>query len=188
MSQILTADPDALAISFVPRVDDQVQATRAAIPARPARRWWFIALLLILTVNVVMQIRREGLAALFGFAGYTVLAMVVGSAAFLGAPLVLRRALLRHGRKHPEAYSAVTYTFGADGLRVESKISATELPWSSVTHARETAGLFLLHVAGGRVFFVPRRALRDRGEARLRTLLGARLGPRAELMQPTNGR
>jgi hypothetical protein len=115
-------------------------------------------------------------------------AMLVGMGLLLGVPVLRRRALVRHREQHPALYGPVEFTFGADGLRIASALATTDVPWSSLDRAYEANGLFLFRLAGSTAYFVPRRALRENDEPRLRALVAAHLGPRAELTNPTDGR
>jgi hypothetical protein len=186
MSQVATNDPAVVEVAFVPTVDDQVRAMDEVTRPPPRRQWWVAVLVALLVINSIMQVRREGLRVLFGFAGLSLLIAAVGGLVSFRLNVLMRWGLARHARRHPAAYSPVMYTFNADGLRIESKLGTTELPWSSFTGARETTDQFLLPCANGQQYFVPRRAVRESDELRLRTLLQAHLGARAELMTPTD--
>jgi hypothetical protein len=62
------------------------------------------------------------------------------------------------------------------------------MPWTSFVRARETPEQILLFFARKTAYFVPRRALREDEERRLKALIGARLGPLAELTNESNTR
>jgi hypothetical protein len=185
MDQAPVVDPGALEVGFIPTVDDQVHAIWEKVKVGRGKRLWVSFLMFVLVANVVSSVWREGVAALRGAAGYTLVLVIAVAAGFLRRRQVMRWGLARHARAYPDRYAPVVYTFGADALRLESKFGSTEVPWSSFTQVRETKELFLFGI-GSVDYYVPRRALRETDEARLRTLVAARLGARAELMTPTD--
>jgi len=189
MDETPVTAPDALRVAFVPTVDDQVHSTRATASGGFSRgqRVWLLLLMFLMAVNVFNAIRREGAAALRGFGGLSLVILIMVAVGLVGWRSLLRLALARHARSHRDLYQPVVMTFGRDGLRVESKIATTEVPWSSFTRVQETGELFLLHASDSRAYFVPRRALPERDEPRLRAILRGHLGERAELMQSTDG-
>lgn len=187
MGQVLMVDPGALEVGFIPTVDDQVHAIGEKVKVGRGKRLWVSFLMFGLVANVVSSVWREGAAALRGQAGFTLVLVIAATAGFLRWRQVMRWSLARYARAYPDRYAPVVYTFGADALRLESKFGSTEVPWGSFTQVRETKELFLFGI-GSVDYYVPRRALRETDEARLRELLTARLGPRAELMKPTDGR
>jgi len=188
MDETVVTEPDTLQVAFVPTVDDQVHAARATAAGGFSRgqRVWLLVLMFLLAVNVFNAIRREGAAALHGLAGGTLVLLIVVAAAWVGRRHLLRLVLARHARAHRDLYLPVVMTLHGDGLRVESKIGTTEIPWSSFTRARETREHFLLYAGDGKAYFMPRRSLRESDEPRLRAILRSRLGERAELMQSTD--
>jgi hypothetical protein len=146
-------------------------------------------MLSILAVQVVTRIVRVGWSVFMQGPG---VALLMGAGVLIGllrAPAMVRATLVRHLKANPQLDQPLTYEFSACGVRVESSISTTEVPWASFVRARETREHFLFYVASSTAYaVVPRRALREADERRLKAVVAARLGPLAELMKESDTR
>jgi hypothetical protein len=180
MTQQATADSQPFEVAFVPTIDDQVRVLRATIRRR--RRPWapvvFVAVVLVALVN---GFRRDGAAALSGDTGIALLVVAVGIAAWLGGPAFARWAFARRAQREPGLLAPVSYRFAPEGVRVRMGGGVTRLSWNDVAGVRETRELFYFEIGRDTSLYVPRRVLDGAGEARLRSLLKARLGARARV-------
>ena len=187
MTQKAMADPEVVEVSFTPTPADHVEALRANI-RRSGRRWWApVVLVAVLTLNIVTDMVKQGPAALLGQARLPLLVLVLGTAAYFGAPLLARQVIARRARREPGLLAPTTFRFAPDGVRVRTVDSATKLPWHAFEGVRETKHVFFFEVGTDASLFLPLRALSGPDQARLRTLLAARLGARARFHE-TNGR
>jgi hypothetical protein len=175
-------------VTFVPTIDDRLQAMPPVVRPRGAKVWWLGIMLSILAVNVAARVVREGWSGFMQGPGVGLLVAAGALIGLLRAPSVVRAVLVRHLRANPQLDQPLTYEFSARGVRVESPVSTTEVPWASFVRARETREYFLFHVASSTAYVVPRRAMREREERRLRELLADRLGLRAEFTNDQSGR
>ena len=186
MAQETRANPDVLEVAFAPTVDDHVEALRAAIQ-RGRRPWALVVMVLVLGVNVVTGFVKQGAAALYGSAAPALLVLALGTAAYRGGPVFARWAFARRARREPGLLAPMAFRFGSDGVRVQSAGGVTKLPWNAVVGVRETKRLFFFEIGSNSSLFVPRRVLSGPDASRLRRLLVARMGPRAQVHE-TDGR
>jgi len=175
-------------VSFVPTIDDLVHASRETVRGGRRRRWKEIALPLLLAAIIAVQVAQNGIAVLTGSAVFLVIALVLLAVVQLGLPLLVRWAVVRQRRQNPHFDGPVAYTFTAEGVHLQTPLGASDMPWTSFVRARETPEQILLFFGSKSAYFMPRRALRDDDERRLKALLAARLGPLAELTNETTGR
>ena len=176
-------------VSFVPTIDDLVHASQeTARGGRRRRRWMEIGLPVLLVAIIVGQVAQNGIAALYGRAVSLVAALLLVLAVTFGAPLLVRWAVVRQRRQNPHFDGPVAYTFTADGVRLETPLGVSDMPWASFVRARETPEQILLFFGKNSAYFMPRRALREDDERRLKALLAARLGPLAELTKESTSR
>lgn len=186
MTQQPVTDSQPFEVAFVPTIDDQVRVLRATIRRR-RRPWAPIVIVGVLLAVVLNGLRRNGGAALAGDAGIALLALAAGIAAWLGGPVFARWAFTRRAKREPGLLAPVSFRFGPEGVRVRIGGGVTRLSWDDVAGVRETPALFFFEIGRDTSLYVPRRVLDGAGEARLRSLLKARLGARARVHE-TNGR
>jgi hypothetical protein len=183
MDQAPRTDASTLRVAFVPTVDDQLEVSRSlVVPVSWRWRWpWAVAALVM--GGAVLERGPEILLAPLGV-------VLAGGLALWGLGpgmrILARRRLVRLGRENPAPYARTTFEFGAEGLRVGSELGTTEVPWMQITRVQETKEIFFFYGADDRVLFLPRRALGEGDEARLRTLLPGYLG--TELTKPVDDR
>lgn len=177
----VTADPAVVTVTFVPTVDDQVRANREVTSTRWSR-FFAIAAPVVMGLMTAQVVLTEGWNALLGTA---MVFPIIFCTSLLTTPII-RLAVARNRRQNPHLVGPHAYTFGEGGVHLESPLGTVNMPWSSFVRARETRGLFLFHFARKAAYFLPRRALRDHDEARLRELVAAHLGARAELTYQRN--
>jgi len=180
MTQKQTVDADVLEVAFVPTAEDLAEAMHATI-YRGRRPWAEIVMVLVLGLNVVVGLARHGVAALLGTAGFALLVLVLGTAAYRGGPVFARWALARRAVREPHLLAPMAYRLGPDGVRVKSADGVSRLPWSGVARVRETRHLFFFELGGKSSLYVPRRVLSGPEQSRLRRLLVARMGARAQV-------
>ncbi|HET7463023.1 MAG TPA: YcxB family protein [Longimicrobium sp.] len=184
----MTEEPGTLTVAFVPTVDDQVRANREILRRSRWERVLEIALVLFLGRIVVLTVWRFGWRELFGSAMLPAIVLAALLVLTFGMPALVRWSIVRQRRQNPHLVGAITLTFSGAGVHVQSPLGTMDVPWTSFVRARETPELLLLCFARKAAYFVPRRALRETDEARLRALVSAHLGARAELMKPTDDR
>jgi hypothetical protein len=174
-------------VTFVPTVDDLVHASVETIRGGRRRLWGETVLPLVLGAIVAVQVAQGGTGALFGPAAFLVLALLVLLGVRFGFPFLVRLGVVRQRRQNPHFAGPVEYTFTAEGVRLQTPLGASDMPWASFVRARETPEQILLYYGHKTAYFLPRRALREDDGRRLTAMLAARLGPRAELMTPSDG-
>lgn len=177
-------------VTFVPTTDDLVEASQAAVRTGTTRRrrWVSIGVPLVLSVLIVDRMQRGDVVVPAVSDLWLVVPLLLVLAAAFGSPLLVRWAVVRQRRQNPHYDGPVTYTFTADGMHAQTPLGVTEMPWSSFVRASETPGLILLYFGYKSAYFVPRRALREDDERRLKTWLAARLGAQARLTNESTGR
>jgi len=177
------ADAGAVTVSFVPTTEDVYRATRDIRLGKPFARAAEIAFPFLIGINLLMVVSDGGWRAAFrGYAWVFPLAL----AAWALRPWAARWQIARHRRRNAMLGGPHTITISPAGVRVEAPTMTLEHPWSGIVRARETREQFLIYYTADSAYFIPRRALRERYEAPLRSLLARSLGGRARL-QPTNG-
>jgi len=186
MTQKPATDSQPFEVAFVPTIDDQVWVLRATI-RRGRRPWAQIVIVVVLLAVVVNGFRRYGAAALAGDAGFALLVLAGGIAAWLGGLVFARWAFRRRAKREPGLLAPTSFRFGPDGVRVTLGGAVTRLSWNDIAGVCETRELFYFEIGRDTSLYVPRRVLDGAGEARLRSLLKARLGARARVHE-TNGR
>jgi hypothetical protein len=177
------ADDGAVTVSFVPTAEDQYRASREIRLGKRFARAAEVAFPVLIGINLLMVVSDGGWRAAFrGFALVFPLALVVWAL----RPWIARWQIARHRRKNARMAGPHTITISPAGVRVEALTMTLEHAWSGIVRARETREQFLIYYTADSAYFIPRRALRERDEAPLRSLLARSLGGRARL-QPTNG-
>lgn len=168
-------------VTFVPTVDDYVHASRETLRFTGRDRWLVrIGVPVIMGGMLAMIVADEGWRALYGSGlTYTVL-LACWVLLPLAWPVLLRWIHLRQLRQNPHFNGPIAYTFTVRGVHLETPLGTSDMPWTSFVRARETREQILLFFARKTAYFVPRRALREEDERRLRGWLAARLGARAE--------
>jgi hypothetical protein len=176
-------DDGAVTVSFVPPAEDQYRATREIRLGKRFARAAEIAFPVLIGINLLMVVADGGWRA--AFRGYAIVfpLMLVLWALRLW---IARWQIARHRRKNARMAGPHTITISPAGVRVEAPTMTLEHAWSGIVRARETREQFLIYHTADSAYFIPRRALRERDEAPLRSLLARSLGGRARL-QPTNG-
>lgn len=188
MSSEVTADANAISVAFVPTVDDQVRANREILRRRGWRRVEEYAVLVFGVLFLSSQVWLNGWGVLFGRLVLITIVWMVLVALLLAVPLITRWGFVRQRRQNPHLVGPMSFVFTDSGVHVQSPLGTADMPWSSFVRARETPEMLLLYFAKKTAYFVPRRALREADEARLRALVVTQLGARAELMKPTDDR
>ena len=156
--------------------EDQRTAVRALVAAQPIVRWTRIAAVLI-PVAMVAWSMSAGWS--FGMALFrNIYWLVAGSLLLLfHVPFTVRSALRAVRRANPTWAEEQVVSFDEASIRMESASSRSEIPWSEVRRANESANVILLHFGAGRVLFVPRHVAASQGMLEpLRRLLRAKLG------------
>jgi hypothetical protein len=147
----------------------EVIQTRRRVTAsgRRQRVLWVIALF-VLALGVV-------LGAVHGAVGGTSVPLLVLAAVLLTLTWFMRRLLVRQVHKAKEGRGEHRVTIGPQGVRVETDLNTTKVPWSHLSGYAETENLFILLHQGLNAINttpLPKRALPQPNETeRLRRLL-----------------
>lgn len=187
MTEQVTAAPGAIRVEFVPTVNDQVRAHREIVRSGGWSQVGGPLYLAGCAVFLAVQAWLYGWSVLFGnmkLVTFTWVGLLVLQAA---VPLLTRWGIVRQRRQNPNLAGPMSLTFSDAGVHVESPLGMARMPWASFVRARETPEMLLFHFSKKAAYFVPRRALRETDEARLRALVASHLGARAELTKPTDG-
>lgn len=159
--------------------EERYRAMRAIGGREPlGKRVWFWALVTLVAAMVVAGLAMEGSRSLLGVRG--LMAVLLGALAVY--PFAERR-LMRKLLDRPEQRGPVTYAFSDDGIRIAAGGAETLYRWERVVGVRETAEFLLFQVGSDQrmVVSLPRRALRDAGDARRLGEIVRRHVPGAEL-------
>ena len=171
----------------MPGVDDYVRLAGGRFRLKGTNAWWFAALVALTAFVVVATVSQDGVPGLVGVPGFLACVLVGLILGWLGMPRAVRRTLDRQCRENPQLLQPVTYVFSEREIRVESPLSTMQSAWTRIIRAQETENDFYLFVVRGQAsYFVPRKALTGDDERRLRAILAARLGTRAELATESN--
>ena len=184
MSDVMSPVEPPVRVAFVPTVDDQVRASNAILYGSGWARFFRMAAPVLFAAWTVVTVWDAGWSALLGSA----MIFPIMLAVTLLMPVITRRTITRHFKQNPHLLGGFTYTFTPEDVQIESPIGSSRMPWTSFVRARETPELILLYFARKAAYFVPRRAMRDEDERRLKQWLSARLGPRAEFKTDLDGR
>lgn len=162
---------------------DQRAAIRAIVVAEPQVRWTRVAVAVLPFVMVAWSLSAgwsPGLA-LFRNVFWIVLAIL---GVFVYVPWTVQSIVKAIRRADPDWSREQVMTFGQQGIRLESAVETTDIPWSAVQRATETDEVVLIHIGAARVLFLPMRVVAGEVDpATLRRFLRARLGPRASLRE-----
>jgi hypothetical protein len=176
-------EPGAIHVAFVPTVDDQVRANRAITQAIGWTRFTHAAFpVLMLAYSALVGVWLGWGTVFHGFALVFPVALLVWA---LQVPLG-RWTVVRHRRQNPHLLGPCAITLHESGMRVESPNSDWVTMWTGIIRARETRDDYLLFVTRRSAVFLPRRALREADEPRLRELLLRHLAGRVQLKKQTS--
>jgi hypothetical protein len=159
-------------VTFVPTVEEQYRVWQSIRREKRWRRVMDVGMPVVFAANAWLTSRYS--------APWTAVWMAA-LAYWLLRPRLWRWQIARNRRSNPVMGGAHTFTVSPAELRLSTPTADIALAWSGIVRARETPDAFLLYASRDWAYFIPRRALREADEGRLRAILAGRLGERAEL-------
>jgi hypothetical protein len=140
-------------------------------------------LVLANTVPYAMNQWRRG-----GWSAISLRVILLGVAPLLlmivFVPLAAKWAARRQLRTGPTTQGVQRIGVGDWGLAISGPLYNGEIAWSSMMRANETPEFFLFFISKLQAFFIPKRLLSEADTVRVRELVGAGLGNKAELLVP----
>jgi hypothetical protein len=154
---------------------------RDLVSGEPQVRWIRIgaALLPIVMVALSMSAGWSLGMALFRNMFWIVLA-VLAMTVYL--PWTIRSVVRAIRRADPDWDREQVVTIGEQGIRLESAVETTDIPWTAVRRAVERPTIVLIYIGAARVLYLPVRIVSLQADlTALRCLLREKLGNRASL-------